>query len=183
MLTIETTQARIGIQTQQGSMSIRNPSVNSGISVTHQTIRIESTLPRVLIDQSRPFAEAGLKGNMELSQEYAAYGRSEMLKSAARIAEQGTALANFHQNPDAIADQGYSNAYEQFIHEFDIDSIPKSKPDIQVVEGTNEVTIQPGEVRNTITAVKPEISVEKTKVSVYLQQMNGIRIQNIDTRV
>ncbi|MCK8059837.1 MULTISPECIES: DUF6470 family protein [unclassified Fusibacter] len=171
---ISTTPAILSINRTRGQQTITQEQFTLDIQTEHPKVFIESTLPKVEIDQSRAFSEAGLKDVFELTRELAAYALNEMVASIGRIAEQGTQLTNVHSNPNAIADQAYYNAFEQFDSDWNIDFIPKSRPTITLIEGQNDIRVQEGHIINNTQKSKVEHQYTPSQVKIAMQSYNTI---------
>lgn len=182
-LQINHTWPQIGINRTPGRFEMQSPGYTLDMSITQAKLEMKSTPPKITIDQSQCFSEAGLKGNAELSAENASYSRSEMLKSIGRIADQGNQLANIPDAVNAIPDQGYYNAFEQFDKEFNMDTIPKSRPKIDVIEGTLDIQVIEGTVSNNSIPQKTSLQYQRGAVEVYLKQRPSLDVRFVDMKV
>jgi len=176
-LEMNSQMAYIGIQTKNAQVSIEQPSAELDIKTTHAKVNIETTLPKVRIDNSRPRAESGLKGNRELTQDMVQRAFADMQAGKARAAEQGNRLADIHKSKNVIAEVADDNAWGQFQKEFGMVTMPRSKPDIQVIEGQNNIQVQEGKVEIKATPRKPIIDYQRGKVDIYLRQRNALEIK------
>lgn len=181
-LQINQTWAQIGIKSTPGTLQVQNPGYTLDMSVTQPQIRVEATLPQITIDQSQCFAEAGRKGLTAFSADMVSYAKSAMLGSIARIAEQGNEMAALPNAVNVIAEQGYSNAYDQFEKEFGMVTIPTSRPKIGLKEGTVDIQVTPGEVVNNTTLQKTSLQYTKGAVEVYLKQRPSIDVRFVDVK-
>lgn len=173
---IKTTPALIGQDSQKSSLSIRQRKAEQSISAPLPRVNIESTLPKIKIDQSQCFSESGLKSCAELTADNASYGVQKMYESIARIADQGTQLSNIHESDDKIVSQAYYNAYDQFSTDYNMVTMPRSRPQITLVEGATKVNVTGGTVRHDAKANAPEITYNAGKLDLYLRQKNSIQI-------
>ncbi len=184
MLTLQVnhTWPQLGVNHTPGKFEIQNPGYTLNMSVTQPQIRVESTLPKVTIDQSQCFAEAGLKGNVDLMAEMVSYSKSAMLSSIGRIVDQGNQLANIPNASGAIADQAYYNAFEQFEKEFAMGTIPRSRPKINVIEGQVDIQVTKGQVTNNTVPQKTDIQYRHGAIEVYLKQRPSIETRFVDLK-
>jgi len=182
MLQITSTPALIGIQTSNVKQSIQQPRPDVMLNIEHPRIEIDSELPKVKIDQYQSFAEAGLKNFLDLTRESAQIGQQAVMMGIERRARQGDELANIQYGFDAIPNQAVENAYELFLKEFNIGTVPKSRPDISLIEGQVNIKVHKGKVNMDVKINKPIIDYTKGKVDIYLRQRNSIDIQYIGSK-
>lgn len=182
-LQVNHTWPQIAVNRTPARLEVENPGYTLNMSVTQAKVRVEATLPKITIDQSQCFAEAGLKGVAALREELVSIARSAMLASISRIVDQGNQLADIPNAYGAIPDQAYSNAFDQFDKEFDIGTIPRSRPRIEVQEGRLDIQVTPGEVRNQTAVQAPVLRYQKGSVEVYLKQKPSIEVRFLDTTV
>lgn len=181
-LQINHTWPQIGINRTPSRLEMQKPGYTLSMSVSQAKISVEATLPKITIDQSQCFSEAGLKGNADLAAEMASLSKSAMLGSIGRIVDQGNEMANLPNASNAISDQAYYNAYEQFDKEFNIDTIPKSRPKIGVIEGRLDIKVTEGQVTNTTVSQNTSIQYVKGAVEVYLKQRGSIEVNFVDVK-
>lgn len=177
-LRMSSTQAIIGIQTQNAQVEYETTKPSVEIEQEQAQILLQSTLPKITIDQSQCFSESGLKGVLELIAENASYGLNKMHESAGRIAEQGNQLADIGRSAyDAIANQAEYNAFSQFDFDYNMGTMPMSRPRINVIEGRVQVSSDGGTVKITPREGKINLNYTAGKVEIYLQQKNSLTIQ------
>lgn len=185
-ITMQSTPALIGMSTNNAKLDMHTEHPKVEIETTQPRIEMRNEQPKVLIDQSQCFSESGLKSVFELTAENAQMASQLMYESVGRIAEQGNELANIQNKNNAIADQAEYNAYDQFKREFNLGTMPKSRPKITVVEGSTNAQYVKGTV--DVKAVRGQIDMQYTpgKVDIYMKQMNQLNIQvegsNIDLK-
>jgi hypothetical protein len=185
---VNSTPAMIGIRTQNAKVDYETTRPMVEIEQKQAQIILESTPPKITIDQSQCFSESGLKSITELIRENSAYGVRKMLESVGRIAEQGNQLADIGRTAtNAIPDQAAYNAYSQFDFDYNMGTMPMSRPKIELVEGKVNVSSTGGTVKITPRMGHINQSYTPGKVEIYLQQMNSINIhvegENLDLKV
>lgn len=182
-LQITTTPIKMAYQTQNAQVNIKNPKgATLDMQTKHAKVKMQSNQPKVLIDQSACFSESGLKSNGELIADNAAYAYSKSLEAIGKIVDQGNQMADVHKgNP--IPDQAVSNAYEQFYREWNMVTMPRSRPKIDVIEGKVNIDVERGKVINNTTYQPPQISATPGKVNIYVERYNSIDIQFINSYV
>ncbi len=181
-LQVNHTWPQIGVNRTPARLEAQNPGYTLDMSVTQAKINIESTLPQITIDQSQCFSEAGLKGIADLAAEMVSLSKGAMLSSIGRIVDQGNQMANLPNATDAIADQGYYNAFEQFDKEFNMGTIPTSRPKIDVIEGTIDIKVTEGRVTNNTVSQPVRLRYTKGAVEIYLKQRSSIETQFVDVK-
>lgn len=175
-LRISTTPAVIGLQRTPLTMSIRQPDADLQIENRLPKVRINNTFTQVKIDQTQPFSEAGLKPVLEWAYESAQIARQAVGEYTASTVDQGNQMANVQTQADVVADTADNNAFGKFIRDYNVESMPKSKPKIDFVDGKAEITIEEGESNISVLPNAPEIEFRRGRVDVYLQQKNSIAI-------
>lgn len=186
-LSIQTQPAILNYNINKGQLSIEQPrpQVEAGLSLPQ--IRVEGTTPRITIDQTQAFNESGLKTVSAFSQDYVNYAKSKMQESVGRIAEQGTQMTDIHLGGNAIASQAAYNAYDQFYGEFGMVTMPRTRPQIQVIEGNLDIRVTEGQITGKIVPGKPQINYRPGNVERYMAQYNSISIryegENLDYQI
>ncbi|HHV72112.1 MAG TPA: hypothetical protein GXX38_05805 [Clostridia bacterium] len=181
-LQIETRPLLLGIKTQKPVQSLEQPRGEQDIRQVKAEMIIDREWPRVIIDQYECFAEAGLKGNLDLAREYAELGKRVVLEYTGRIAQEGDRFGRIEDGLPAraiVAEIAERNAWPEY--DFNVDCIPKSRPKIEVVGHLNidwrlggaEIDYRP---RKTIHYYQPG------KANIYVRQWNSINIRHIDER-
>lgn len=181
-LQVNHTWPQIGVNRTPGRFEMQSPGYTLNMSVTQPQTRIEATLPKVTIDQSQCFSEAGLKGITDLRDEMISRSRSAMLSSIGRIVEQGNQKADILNGKNAIPDQAYYNAIEQFNKEFNMGTIPKSRPRIDVTEGTLNIQVTEGQVTNNTVPQKATLQYQHGAIEIYLKQRPSIETRFVDLK-
>ena len=171
-LVIDAQSAKIGVNIYNASVNRQSAEAKLGIDTELTQVNIDSTMPKVRIDQSRCFSESGLKTMAELTAENASKGVSKMYQSMARIVSQGNQLAQIGSNP--IASQAKYNAYDQFEHSFGMVTMPRSRPNITLIEGQMEIGVT-GDVNLDYQAGSMDSQYNPGKVDVYLAQKNFMK--------
>lgn len=186
-LVVDAQPALIGIRTTSAQLNMRSEQPLVEIHTEPSNLNAHNTLPKIEIDQSQCFSESGLKGILELTADNAAYSVQAMQESVGRIAEQGDELTNFAGGGNVIAEQAGYNAFDQFARDWNMVTMPQSRPKITLIEGG--VKFDPVSAKVTFNAklTKPEIDYQPGNVEVYLRQKDQINIHfeglNLDMKV
>jgi len=182
-LEIRTTPAILGHNITKPQQSIEQPKAQVEGGFTLPQVRVEATLPKVAIDQNQSFNESGLKHVKSFSEDYVAFAKQKMQESIGRIAEQGNQLANVHEGGNVIADQGLYNAFDQFYHEFGMVTMPRTRPQIDLIEGQVNINVTEGQNNQRVVAQKPRIDYQPGKIERYMKQYNSISIRYLGEKV
>lgn len=95
-------------------------------------LEMQSSKPTIKIDQSQCFSEIGRKGVTDFRADNTDYGRAMLRQAVARMVDQGNRMIDIHIQADAFAEQADYNAFGMFEREFNLDFIPKSRPQITI---------------------------------------------------
>ena len=182
-LEIRTTPAILGHNITKPKQSIEQPKAQVEGGFTLSQVRVEATLPKVTIDQNQSFNESGLKDVKSFSEDYVAFAKQKMQEGIGRIAEQGNQLANVHEGGNAIADQALHNAFDQFYHEFGMVTMPRTRPQINLVEGQVDINVTKGQNNQRVVAQKPRIDYQLGKIERYMEQYSSISIRYLGEKV
>lgn len=185
MFSITTKPALIGINTTNTTMSIRQPKADFELKVRKPELEIHTEQGRIQIDQSQCFNEAGLMDIFTLTEDAAERGRQAAFEAIGRIVDEGNMLASIENGSNAIAEIAYQRSFTE--HEFDIGTIPKSRPKIDFIGGNVDIKVHEGDVEILTKPNKPIIDVENGSVEIFLRQKPEINIEyigsNIDQKV
>lgn len=186
-LSIQTTPAILAWNVTKPQQSIEQPKATVEGSLTLLKTKVEATLPKITIDQTQAFNESGLKTVRALGDEHVNFAKQKMQEGIGRRAQQGNQLAKISDHGNPISQQAAYNAYDQFLREFGMVTMPRSGPDIDVVEGQIDVQVTEGELTGNIRAQKPIVNYQQGRIERYMQRYNSITIQyegdNVDLQV
>lgn len=182
-LVIESQPYKIGIQTRNAKLDMKTTKPVLELKTEQAKVQIETTKPQIQIDQKQCFSESGLKGIFELNAENAASSVSEMYASVGRIAEQGNEMTRIESGGNAIADQAYYNAYEQFNKDFNMGTMPKSRPKISLIRGTVSLSVKGGTVSGNFKKGEVESNYSAGKVEIYALQQKEFKMRFEPTKI
>ncbi len=182
-LKITTKPALIGIETTPAKLSIQQPKADIQMNTQHPKVEIHTEPVQIQIDQYECFAEAGLKNYLDLTREGAQYGYQQAMAGLERIVRQGNELADVHLDTNPIADQAEENAYQLYMHDFNMDTIPKSRPKIDFVGGNVDIKAIEGNPNMQVKVNKPIVEYNPWKVDIYLRQKNSINIEYVGKKL
>jgi len=144
---------------------------------------VEVSLPKITIDQDQAFNESGLKNVKAFRDDNTAYAKQKMQESMGRVASQGTEMTNVHTGMNAIAEQAVTNAFDQFLGEFGMVTMPRTRPQVDVIDGQIDIQVEEGQNTKRYVAQKPEIEVQNGKVNKYMKQYGSISIRYVGENV
>lgn len=181
-LRITNIRGMIGINQTDALLSIRQPRADLEISSSPPQLNMHTEHLRIKIDQSQCFSEAGLKGVLELTGEFAKRGQQAALEAIGTIISEGNRMANIVNKADAIAEIAAERAVPPPA-ETNIVLMPTSRPKIEF-EGGLSFDPEAGQVNIRAKANPPEINVQDGSLEIYLLQRPEFRMefvgQNVD---
>ncbi|MDF2804113.1 MAG: hypothetical protein K0S61_4016 [Anaerocolumna sp.] len=181
MLRITTTNALLGINSTPTKISIVQPKADFQMSIDHPKMEIHSEQVKVQIDQQQCFNESGLKDFATLTRDNAAEAKQACFEGIARRVGEGNRMANIKNRSDAIAEIAFSNSFTQ--HVFDIVSMPKSRPKIDFIGGTVDITAHEGSVGIQSKINMPIIDVQVGDVEIFSKQYPEIKFEYTENKV
>ncbi|MDH8678581.1 DUF6470 family protein [Fusibacter bizertensis] len=147
------------------------------LNIQKPELEMEIKHPKVKIDQSEPFAEAGLKNIKAFMEDNISFGRQIIAGGVSRIVSQGNELKEIQNDYDPIPDQAISNAYDMFDKEFNYGAIPTSRPTITLDEGKVNYSFRRGSVSNQSQQQKVQMSYTPYQVNYSISQYNSINFR------
>lgn len=180
-------QIQLQINDIQMNYSIRAPQVNISqpkaelsIKRGESEVKIDSKMGQLTIDQSKAFAEAGLKPLSQINAEYVQKGRQAVLSSIAKKAQQGAMLmqgAGKGQRGAAIQQIAKQNDMVQ----------PQKQIGIKFVPSAGSVTTDyiKGHFNIDIETTKPQIDakINKPKIDLTYGDVTGTMTQRPSVEV
>lgn len=184
-LRITQSYARIGIISHPARMTLKQPKPVLSIESPAAEMDIDTQLPKVHIDQSRCFAESGLKSPFELTREMALDGMEAALLGIGRIAREGDRMMAIENGENVIADIAWQSLFSE--GELTTVTMPVSRPEITVSGGV-QIHFKPRPPRiQWETHSRAVVEATFPRVEFYLLQKPGIQIEyvgkNFDRRI
>ena len=154
------------------------------MDIQEPRLEIDSELGQIRIDQYQCFAESGLKNSIDLTEDNAAFAQQKFAQAVGRIVSQGDAMvASLSRGTDMIPIHAQENALAKNSREFNMVTMPRSRPQIDFVGGTVNINVIEGRVNLQTRANKPIIDYTRGNVDIYLRQKNSINIEYIGNQV
>lgn len=151
-----------------------NARMTLDIETSKPQISIRTRSPQILIDQTEPFAEAGIKSVRAFMQDSVAFARQKLSQGISRIVSDGNEWLDIHTGVDPIPDQAIYNAFEMFDKEFVFAMIPQSRPQIDVNLGEVDIQLNKGEVINRTLPQKIDMQYTPWQMAFFMKQYHSI---------
>lgn len=151
-----------------------NAAKTLNLDIKEPLLEMQTELPKVTIDQSQSFAEAGLKKNRAFMEDNTSYSQGIISQGIDRIVSQGNEMINIHTGVDPIPEQAIYNAYDMFEKSFNYAAIPTSRPNIDLIRGSVNYNFNPGKVSNSSQQQKVEMTYTPYQVNFSVSQYNSL---------
>lgn len=181
MLRITRTEGLIGINTTPARMQISQPKPDFEIQQKNSTVILRTEPIQVRIDQSQCRNEIGYKTNTAFMDDISERGQQAVMEGIARIVAEGNRMAEVPNNGSAIAQIVAENSLQ--VYDYNIDFLPKSRPEIDFVGGNVDISVDQGYADIRSKPNKPIIDVEIGSVEVYLRQKPDLLIEYIGNQI
>lgn len=183
---ITQTHPQIGIHTQNAKLELsNNGETDYTISHTEPKISLHTTQAKVFIDQTRCFADEGLKNLKDFMAEIVAKAKSQVFQYVAKKAQEGDSYASIENGGNAIIGAIKQDMYETV--DYNIGLVPSQGPEISVQMGEVRSELVRGEVNTSYNNVPIEGSYTPGQVNFNLLQKGSINIEyvgnNVDAKV
>lgn len=183
---ITQTWAQIGINTQNARLEMRNNGkLDFIVKHTEPKVQIDSTLPKVHIDQSKAFADEGLKGIADFMQEAVDLGKKNAMEYTARKAQQGDTYAKIENKGKPILD-AIKEELTNFV-DYNVVAMPQHAPEIYVEEGETNIQAIEGQVETFFNYTPIESTFIPPEIEIYMKQKGSVSIEyvgnNVDTKI
>lgn len=177
---IESTFARIGMQTEKPVQTIQQRKAVQRIEQPSAIVEIHTVPSELIIDQTEARAQEGFKSTPRLVQEYAETSQQIALEGVSRRVREGDELMEIEKGGNPIREHAINNAY-----------LPQKQLSIGWIPSHGSVKIQykPAEVQINVTPQKPKIETDiqkpiheytPGKVKIYLEQKNSLKIDFVN---
>lgn len=184
-ISISNTMTKIGVESSRSKLEIKNTHSQLSFTQKHGRVNIHTEQLKVKIDQSPSFSSSGLKNYREISEEASADGRSAVLNYIAQVVSEGETLADITGGGNVIASIALSNSNVE--HVFDIDTMPKVKPNIDFV-GSVEISADNNldafnGVEHSATKAEAVINYTPSQVRVFISQYGKATINFVGNNI
>jgi len=180
-LEIRTTWTQLGIRTTPSVLQMRQ----SRAAWEQKSQKVEMVLERepvqVLIDQSRCFAECGIRNTGEIIEEAAQLGRERVLEYTGQMAEEGDCLARIEEQRPVIAELAEERMARANDDEWNIAFVPQSRPEFEV-RGSLKLDWRVLKGWSEFTPQYPQISYQPGQLEIYMRQYGKIEFRYLDQK-
>lgn len=172
-LQIHQQYAQIGLNIKEPAIRLHTVHPRLEMNTRSGQLTMESRRPDLHIDQSKCFADAGLRSPEALKDYLISQALSDFMEGVGEVASEGDALAQI--NGTSIADIAATCLDTE--HVFDVKAIPQQPPDIRFDIYPVKIDYQPTDVDIRLRQGRVESNLDRGKVEVYLKQKNYIEIR------
>ena len=164
--------AQIGIKSTAPRLDMKTTLPRLEVETIPGQLDISSPNPQLHIDQSKCFADAGLKTPEMLLDSVWSQAKSDALAAIEGIVQEGNQFASVKgPSPGDILLNRYTSGQQ---HEFGIKAMPQQPPEIWAEVYPIQVEYTPAQVQGTVIPGSIENNFQWGQISVYLQQRNEI---------
>ena len=185
MIQIESVKAQIYVKTTNAKITIESPPAYYEMNTKQAKILIQKEPLQIRIDQSQCFNESGLMNNEAQREDNKNRGDQAVLEGIARMVSEGNQMAMIENGVNMISEIAYNGTFD--IREYDLGTMPKSKPQIDFTGGELDIKVDDGYVQINTKPNMPRIDYEAGSVETAMSQQPSISIryvgENIDKSV
>ncbi|WP_137791996.1 DUF6470 family protein [Bacillus sp. E(2018)] len=175
-LRLESTNARIGLHTQQPVQEIQQAPADLKIRQPKAELEVNVTPSQLTIDQTEAWADMDLKHVSRRIEEFAQRGYEDWLSGLARISQEGDDLMRVENGGNPIAEHAKMNS-ESPMYEFNIGFIPRANSvKINYRPSEMELNWKTHKPEIDVTIIKPQHQYTPGKVNVSIEQMPSLII-------
>ncbi|MGS0763304.1 DUF6470 family protein [Syntrophomonas curvata] len=172
-LQIHQQYARIGLNIKDPAIRLHTSHPRLEMKTRPGQLTMESPRPDLHIDQSKCFADAGLRSPEILRDYIASQALSDFMEGVGEVVSEGDALAQI--TGTSIADIAATCLDTNYV--FDAKAIPQQRPDIRFDIYPVKIDYQPADADVRLRQGRVESNLERGKVEVYLRQKNYVEIR------
>ncbi len=181
MVQLKTTPLKLSMKTTPSELKIdQGDPITLDTHTEPSSFEMHTEHVKVEIDQTKCFEEVGLKGNSAMLEDTVSFSKQKVMEGISKTVDHGNQLAAIENPQDPIPDQATYNAFDQFIHEWNLGFIPQSRPEFKVIPGNVDINYKPAKFVNDTKPTKPNIQYTKSKVDIYVEQHNSIEMSVVD---
>jgi hypothetical protein len=174
-LQIHQQYAYIGLNIKEPALRMHTVHPRVEIKTEPAQLAMESPGPDLHIDQSKCFADAGLRSPEVLKDYLISLALSAFSAGVDEIVYEGNALAQI--TGTSVAD--LAAACLDTDHVFDVKAIPQQRPDIRFDIHPVKIDYRPADVNASLRRGRVESHLERGRVEGYIRQKNYARIRYV----
>jgi len=171
---IRQTYAKIGIDADLGTQTIRQPRPTMEMRREPPAVFIEQPRGELIIDQTRAWDALAIGGHLEMMLRIYRQGPEIALETIGKIAENGDRLAAIHLEGNPIADIAAEESQVEF-SEYQFAG-PAGFDNVDIAYRANKpiIEVRPGK-QHIFVQVNPPIHIyERGKLLIYMRQYNKV---------
>lgn len=172
---LQSQPALLGIETRKPKTTMHREPPLIRMERTFPTFESERTGPKLVIEQQKVWEEIGTGGPLYLTQQQKAQGQAGAVEVIGKIAQEGDFLVAIENPGNTIAELAAQLPPQK---EFNVDLIPKSRPQIRV-EGELKINWKLGKLKREFTGGKVEINCEPAAIKAYIRQHQYLKISTV----
>jgi hypothetical protein len=173
---MESTFARIGMETSRGELQIEQRHADVNIEQPQAEMFVDRRPPRLTIDQTQAFEDVNLKSVFRMTEDAARTGYQELMNTIASKSQEGDELMMIEHGFSAIPNLAKRNS-DTPPADFNIGWIPShNSVKIYYDQGETNINWNIGKAHINITPNKPIINFYPGKTDIFLQQKNSLNI-------
>jgi hypothetical protein len=173
---MESTFARIGMETSRGELQIEQRHAEVNIEQPKSEMFVNRRPPRLTIDQTQAWEDVNLKSVFRMTEDAARAGYQELMNTIASKSLEGDELMMIEHGFSAIPSLAKRNS-ETPQADFNIGWIPShNSVKINYDPGETDISWNIGKAHINITQNKPNINFYPGKTDIFLQQKNSLNI-------
>jgi len=167
----------IGWKTQDATLS-QSGNGKSVLKINSELPKLYMTItdPKLYIDQTQCFEESGLKGIRAFMADIGSKARQNVMRYISKSVSEGNTMADIQEYQNAIPMIAKQNVMNQNQHTFNMVTMPRSRPQIDLVMGKISYQFQEGQVSNTSRASELISSYQPWQYQFYVKQYSKIQI-------
>lgn len=169
----------IGIKTQNAKFDLKIPDVSNNFEISREMpkLDVKFTYSDLKIDLSKPFSEIGLMKFYDLAALNAEKGRRNAENYIEKKVQEGRMFAKIEQKIPVfkiIGDEAFGKEYD-----FNVDLIPKSRPEMVLQEGKVYTDFVPGDVKVNFSYEKIKLDYKGPEVNIFMERNPYIKIRAV----
>lgn len=185
-LSITQTYAKIGVETIPASIITKTENARLELSSRKAKIEVSNDFPKVEISSRECFNTSGLKDRDSFMREAVQLGYQAANSYISKVAGDGDSFAAIENGQSPLESIVLRDAYPE--HEFNIDYLPKARPQVSVKGGVRISTVDAlggatNGVEGNFTPGKVQYQVSPGNVKIYMLQYPSLDIKYLGNNV
>lgn len=165
--------AYIKVSRQPSKLEIKSDhGITLDLEVRPGEMEMHTEQVRVEIDQSQCFNESGLMNLSAFMEDSVSYARTQAARGLSRIVDQGNRNGNL-KGGDPMKQQFHSNAFELFNKDWNMVTMPTSRPDFTITGGTVDIKIGDISVDNRTRKAGTDINFTPARIDLSVGYRNS----------